>query len=219
MENKVPDEQFTSRMQRYHKKETPAEVPTEAPPPPKPKEKKPKKEKTDRPGSTARGWIITILLAIVISLALRIFVFEIVLVDGDSMLPTLNSSQRVVVEKVSRYFHMPERGDIVIARYPNMPGYYVKRLIGYPGDTVEIKDGVVYINGTALQENYLEPGKTYSDMAAVTVPEGNVFLMGDNRAQSLDSRAASVGSIPIDYLLGDGVLVIWPFDQIHFLNN
>lgn len=217
MENKVPEEQFTSRVQKFHKKEIPAETPAEAPAPQKPEKGKPVKEKPEKNPSSAKGWVITILLAIVISLALRIFVFEIVLVDGDSMLPTLNSSQRVVVEKVSRYFGLPARGEIVITRYPNMPGYYVKRLIGYPGDTVEIKDSVVYLNGSALKEDYLGAGQAYGDMPLLTVPDGTVFVMGDNRAKSLDSRAASIGPVPIDYLLGDGLLVIWPFDQIHLL--
>ncbi len=225
MENKVPEEQFTSRVQKYHKKDFPAEIQTETPPPPpseeekKPKKEKRKKGKPEKTQSAARGWVITILLAIVISLALRIFVFEIVLVDGDSMLPTLNSSQRVVVEKVSRYFGLPERGEIVITRYPNMPGYYVKRLIGYPGDTIEIKDNAVILNGEVLDEDYLSPDQTYADMPALTVPDGTVFLLGDNRAKSLDSRAESVGPIPVDYLLGDGLMVIWPFNQIHLLNN
>jgi signal peptidase I len=161
--------------------------------------------------------VITILLAIVISLALRIFVFEIVLVDGDSMLPTLNSNQRVVVEKVSRYFSLPRRGEIVITRYPNLPGYYVKRLIGYPGDTVEIKDDAVILNGTPLQEPYTDPNESYADMPRITVPDGFIFVMGDNRVKSLDSRSASVGPVPIDELLGEGLLVIWPFDQIRWL--
>ena len=215
MENKVPEEeQFTSRVQKYHKKEFPAEAMTKVAPP-----QKPIKEKPEKTPSAARGWVVTILLAIVISLALRIFVFEIVLVDGDSMLPTLNSSQRVVVEKISRYFGLPPRGEIVITRYPNMPGYYVKRLIGYPGDTIEIKDSVVYLNGEALQEDYLSPGQAYADMPQITVPDGTVFVMGDNRAKSLDSRAASIGPVPVDYLLGDGLMVIWPFDQIQLLNS
>jgi signal peptidase I len=219
MENKVPEEQFASRVQKYHKKQTPVEPQVEAAPPPEPEEEEPEKEKKQKKSSTARSWVITIVLAVIISLGLRIFVFEIVLVDGDSMLPTLNSSQRVVVEKVSRYFHLPARGEIVITRYPNMPGYYVKRLIGYPGDTVEIKDSTVYLNGEPLTEDYLSEGITYDDMAEITVPENTVFVMGDNRSKSLDSRAASVGPIPIDYILGDGLLVIWPFDQIHLLES
>lgn len=231
MENKVPEEQFTSRVQKYHKKERPAKTPAEAAPPEKPENEEPQKEKPEKPikkekpvkdkpekkPSAARGWVITILLAIVISLALRIFVFEIVLVDGDSMLPTLNSNQRVVVEKVSRYFDLPRRGEIVITRYPSLPGYYVKRLIGYPGDTVEIKDNTVILNGTPLQEPYIDPNQTYSDMAQTTVPDGFIFVMGDNRMKSLDSRSPSVGPVPVDDLLGEGLLVIWPFDEIRWL--
>ncbi len=218
MENKVPDDRLPSRVQKYHKKDVPQEPSILAPEPEKPKKtKKTVSRDESNKGSGARSWIITILLAIVISLALRIFVFEIVMVDGDSMLPTLNSSQRVVVEKVSRYWGLPARGEIIITKYPNMPGYYVKRLIGYPGDIIKIQGNVVYVNDAPLQENYLDPTQSYADMAQATVPEGTVFVMGDNRAKSLDSRSASIGPVPIDYILGDGVLVIWPFNQIHTL--
>lgn len=220
MENKVPGENLPSRVQKYHKKDVPPEIPTIlAPKPEKPQKIKKSaapRDESDK-GSGAKSWVITILLAIVISLALRIFVFEIVMVDGDSMLPTLNSNQRVVVEKVSRYFGLPDRGEIIITKYPNMPGYYVKRLIGYPGDTIKITDNVVYINDAPLQEDYLDPALSYADMAQTTVPEGTVFVMGDNRPKSLDSRSASIGSVPIADILGDGLLVIWPLGQIHTL--
>jgi signal peptidase I len=217
--NTVPDDQIPSRVQKYHKKNVPSDEPTILTPPKEPRKKKPASTRDERPKSSgAKGWIITIILAIVISLALRIFVFEIVMVDGDSMLPTLNSDQRVVVEKVSRYFGLPARGDIIITKYPNMPGDYVKRLIGSPGDLIEIKSNVVYVNGSPLQENYLDPSQTYADMAQKTVPAGTVFVMGDNRPKSLDSRSASIGPIPEGYLLGRGLFIIWPFDQIHILD-
>lgn len=219
MESKVPDDRLPSRVQKYHKKNVPPENSTILAPEPE----KPQKSKKSAPpdksnkGSGARSWVITILLAIVISLALRIFVFEIVMVDGDSMLPTLNSSQRVVVDKVSRYFGLPERGEIIITKYPNMPGYYVKRLIGFPGDVVKIQDNVVYVNDAPLKEDYLDPAQSYADMAQVTVPDGTVFVIGDNRPKSLDSRSESIGPIPIENILGNGILVIWPLGQIHVL--
>ena len=214
MENNSPDEQLPSRIQKYHNKKVSPD--TKLAPPVKSQKQKPAPSRDRKPkSSSAKGWIITILLAIIISLVLRIFVFEIVMVDGDSMLPTLNSDQRVVVEKISRYFSLPPRGDIVITKYPNMPGYYVKRLIGYPGDTIEIKSNAVYVNGFILQENYLSPGESYADMGQITVPAGTIFVMGDNRPKSLDSRSAAVGPIPVDDMLGVGLFVIWPFDQIH----
>lgn len=219
MENNVPDENLPSRVQKYHKKTVPPEISSiSVPEPEKPQKNKksPRRDESNR-GSGARGWIITILLAIVISLVLRIFVFEIVMVDGDSMLPTLNSTQRVVVDKVSRYFGLPERGEIIITKYPNMPGYYVKRLIGYPGDIIKIENNVVYVNDAPLQENYLDPAQAYADMAQTTVPEGTVFVLGDNRAKSLDSRSESIGPVPTSDILGNGILVIWPLDQIHVL--
>jgi type IV secretory pathway protease TraF len=85
------------------------------------------------------------------------------------------------------------------------------------GAPVEIKDDAVILNGTPLQEPYTDPNESYADMPRITVPDGFIFVMGDNRVKSLDSRSASVGPVPIDELLGEGLLVIWPFDQIRWL--
>jgi len=172
--------------------------------------------RADRPESKSRaalGWIISIVLAIAIALLVRGFVFEIIQVDGESMWPTLYTNERVAVEKVSRYFGMPERGDIIIVTYPNMEGTFVKRAIGLPGDTVEVKESVVYINGEPLQEDYINQEEAYADMEAITVPEDHVFVMGDNRAHSLDSRTYYIGSLPHENIVGHGFAVIWPFDE------
>ncbi|MDL2237460.1 signal peptidase I [Christensenellaceae bacterium OttesenSCG-928-K19] len=174
------------------------------------------KSKTKNRRKEALGWVFSIIVAIVVAFVIRAFVFEIILVDGDSMFPTLHTNERVAIEKVTRYGGMPNRGEIIIVEYPNMTGTYVKRAIGLPGETVEIRDSVVYIDGIALSEDYINP-EPYQDMEPVTVPENHVFVMGDNRAHSLDSR--TLGPISHDAILGHGLFVIWPFDNAHALEK
>ncbi len=174
--------------------------------------------KTKRRNREIVGWVLSITLAIAAALLIRAFVFEIILVDGDSMLPTLHSDERVAIEKVSRYGGLPDRGDIVIVEYPNLTGTYVKRTIGLPGETVEVKDSTVYINGQPLSEPYVSSDK-YQDMAPVVVPEDHIFVMGDNRAHSLDSRTTYIGPISKDALIGHGLFVIWPFDSMRWIQS
>ncbi|MBC5646820.1 signal peptidase I [Christensenella sp. NSJ-35] len=161
------------------------------------------------------GWVISIIAAVAIAFVVRTFFFEIIVVDGESMLPTLQSDEKLAVEKVSRYFGLPEHGDIIIVHYPNMSGTYVKRVIALPGETVEVKDSTVYVNGEALSEPYINNAEPYMDMAAVTVPEDTVFVMGDNRAHSLDSRTSDIGPIARSEIVGHAMSVIWPLDNIH----
>lgn len=170
--------------------------------------------RTESKARAVWGWIISIVAAIIIAFVVRAFFFEIILVDGQSMLPTLQSDERLAVEKVSRYFGLPEYGDIIIVHYPNMEGTYVKRVIGLPGDTLEVKDSTVYRNGEPLSESYIS-SDPYADMDAVSVPEDTVFVMGDNRAHSLDSRTAYIGPIAKDEIVGHATFVIWPFDRMH----
>lgn len=171
-----------------------------------------KYEKSKKSGN-AFSWVLCIVIAVAAAFLIRTFVFEPIQVDGDSMQPTLHSHQSLAVEKVSRYFSLPERQQVVIVHYPNDTDdkAYVKRVIGLPGETIEIKDSTVYINGTPLEENYISQ-TPYRDMEAVTVPEGCVFVMGDNRANSKDSRA--VGCIAHSEIVGNAMFIIWPFDEI-----
>lgn len=179
------------------------------------KKKRIKEEKLVTKSRIVWGWIFSILAAIIIALLVRSFLFEIIMVDGDSMVPTLQNDEKLAVEKVSRYFGLPERGDIIIVHYPNMEGTYVKRVMGLPGDTIEIKDSTVYVNGQPLTESYINNTEPYMDMEAVTVPEDTVFVMGDNRAHSLDSRTNYIGPIATDQIVGHAMSVIWPLDKIH----
>ena len=161
-----------------------------------------------------RGWVFSLVIAIVIALTLRFFVFEFIRVDGRSMEPTLYSDEYVFMEKVTYWFREPELGDIIICDFPGRTETFVKRVIGEEGDVLEITDGILYINGEANYDYFSD----YIDsvMAPVVVPEDSVFVMGDNRNNSSDSRV--VGAITYDKILGKAVFVLWPLDQIHGLN-
>ncbi|MEG2520190.1 MAG: signal peptidase I [Christensenellaceae bacterium] len=181
-----------------------------------PKKKAPPKESKSK---AVWGWILSIAIAVAVALFIRAFVFEIILVDGESMQPTLYTNERVATEKVSRYFDLPERTNIIIVKYPDMAGTYVKRVIGLPGETVEVKDSTVYINGAPLTEDYINQSEPYADMAPVLVPEDCVFVMGDNRAHSMDSRTEYIGPLNKNMIVGHGLCVIWPLNNIHSINN
>lgn len=181
-----------------------------------------KKEKEDRKAGkkkvsrTAKTWIIALIVIALVIAFLLIFVFEIVSVEGHSMEPTLNGGEKVVVDKVSRYFEYPERGQIVITKYDGYDGYYIKRVIAYPGEWVEVYDNTIYLNGEPLDEPYSASGEI-SDMELQQVPEGCYFLVGDNRTQSLDSRQDTIGCVKQENLIGNAWAVIWPFDNIHMI--
>lgn len=147
------------------------------------------------------SWIYCIAIAVVVAILLRLFVLEFYLVKGPSMEPELVEDNRVFVEKVSKYFTLPSRNDIVIVHPEGIEESFIKRVIGLPGDTVEIVDGYLYLNGARFEDDVYKQKMSY-DMAAVTVPEDHIFVMGDNRDVSLDSRDPSIGCIPRDKIIG-----------------
>ena len=155
-------------------------------------------------------FLFYILTVVLIALGIRAFLVEPIRVDGDSMVPTLLNGEHMFVEKVSYWFNTPERGDIVICFYPGYTESCVKRVIGLPGETVEVREGTVYIDGKALDESLYWRDMIFSDTAPVTVGEKAVFVMGDNRNGSKDSRALSVGPIPFGKVEGRVRSVVWP---------
>lgn len=164
----------------------------------------------------ALSWVLAISVAVAAAFLIRAFLFEFVLVDGPSMQPTLETGERIAIEKVSRYSGLPNRGDIVIVHYPNRTENFVKRAIALPGETIEIRNSTVYIDGEPLEEDYVSDFE-YFDYGPLTVPEGHVFVMGDNRYNSMDSRALQVGPIPQDAIVGRGLFVIWPPESMHWI--
>ena len=168
-------------------------------------------------GQEAKDWIISILVAVVLAFIIRQFVVELYIVDGPSMRPTLQSQERLVVNKFIYDFRAPEKGEILVFQYPmDKSRDFIKRVIATPGDTIEIKDSRVYVNHQMLTEDYiLEPTK--SEFPKATVPENTLFVMGDNRNNSEDSRFADVGFVPYSLVKGKACFVFWPLDKMKSL--
>jgi signal peptidase I len=153
---------------------------------------------------------------IFIVLCLGLFVFigvhltlEQVIVYQSSMQPTLKEGQHLFISRAALFFHSPERGDIVIFDCPQYVSSIplVKRVIGMPGDTIEIKSGSVYVNGVALEEPYIKESPGYT-VDALTVPEDNYFVLGDNRNVSNDSHCG--WTVPEANIIGKAWVSVWP---------
>ena len=163
----------------------------------------------------AYEWLESIVTAIVACILIFIFAFRIVNVDGSSMVPTLHDADKVVI---SRLFYSPKQGDIVVLTQKSFSEKsIVKRVIATGGQTVDIDfdEGIVYVDGVALEEPYIaEKTHLRSDMEfPVTVDEGCIFCMGDNRNRSTDSRNSRIGIIDERCILGRVIIRIWPFSD------
>ena len=156
----------------------------------------------------------TMIPAVIIALLINLLLAQATRVYGQSMEPNLHTDQRLVVEKVSynRWWPVggPQRGDVVVFRVDPNSDLLIKRVIGLPGDRVEIRSGQVSINGEPLDEPYIS-GPTYGDYGPVDVPPLHVLVLGDNRGFSNDSRA--FGPLPLDSVTGRAWLSYWPPDQ------
>ncbi|WP_322797428.1 signal peptidase I [Tepidiforma sp.] len=195
-----------------------------------------------RAAGLVREVLETVLLALLVFLSVRASVQH-YRVEGASMYPTLEDGEfllvnsliyaEVDVQKLARFvpgwdpgppaarflFHGPERGDIIIFHHPSgVHRDLVKRVIGLPGETVEIRDGAVYIDGRRLEEPYLAGAeRPTGDLAPVVVPEGSYFVMGDNRNHSQDSRV--IGPIPKELIVGKAMLTWWPRERFGLAPN
>lgn len=144
-------------------------------------------------------------------------------VQGSSMEPKLSNEDNLIVDKISYRFHDPERFDIVVFPFRYEENiFYIKRVIGLPGETVRIDEkGNILINGEILEENYgkeviQSPGRAYEE---IVLADDEYFLMGDNRNNSTDSRDPSVGNVRRDEIVGRAWLRIWPLDQVGFIEH
>ena len=156
--------------------------------------------------------ILTLAIFFVVRVALQNF-----RVEGDSMLPNLHNGEYILVNKVDYLLHPPQRGDIVVFKSAEGGDEdLIKRVIGLPGDEVQVRDGVVFVNGERWNEPYVNdefPDRSF--FGPTTVPEGKVFVMGDNRANSRDSRF--FGPLPIDNIEGEAFVIFWPPQHIGLL--
>ncbi|MCE5196492.1 MAG: signal peptidase I [Negativicutes bacterium] len=159
-------------------------------------------------------WVVALLIAAVAALLFRIYVAEFLRADGSTMRPTLESGERIISLKMGE----AARGDIIVFQLPADPRrYFVKRVVGLPGEEISIAGGQVYINGTLLPETYLGSVSSEQTMAALIIPEDHYFVMGDNRAVSLDSRDSVMGTIPGKNIRGKAIAVYWPLRQIRII--
>lgn len=158
-------------------------------------------------------WIETIAVAVILAFVIRTFLIQPFYIPSGSMEPTLQVGDKIIVNKLTNRFKDPERGQIVVFKYPyDTSQDFVKRIIGLPGETIEIRDSQVYINGQPLEEDYLPEGLVYPDFAPVTVPEDSYFVLGDNRDNSQDSRMW--GPLPRNLLIGHVLAIYWPLDRL-----
>lgn len=172
---------------------------------------------TTRLGEEIKDWIVSILIAVVLAFFIRYFIVELYMVEGPSMRPTLVDGERLVVNKFVYRFKEPEKGEVLIFKFPKDPSRdFIKRVIAVAGDTIEIKDGRVYVNGQLLNEPYILE-RTRSSYPLSTVPQGTIFVMGDNRNNSEDSRFADVGFVPLNMIKGKAMMIFWPLDHIKSL--
>jgi signal peptidase I len=164
-------------------------------------------------------WAVVLVGAVLVALLLRASLFQAFWIPSESMETTLLISDRVLVNKVSYRLHDIHRGDIVVfARPDEQPGEIrdlIKRVIGLPGDTIEARENAVYIDGNRLIEPYLDDGTVTSDFGPTVVSEGHIFVMGDNRDESYDSRI--FGAVPEDRVIGRAFVLFWPLGRLSSL--
>ena len=165
-----------------------------------------------RPGFSARAFAFCAKSCVMVMLAWALC-FNFSEVRGGSMLPGIQDRDRILVDHVSYLFTRPERGDIAVLRYPMDPSLdYVKRVIGLPGDHVQICEGFVWVNGQLVEEPYVEPDSNdpYA-LVDTIVQEDSYFVLGDNRIRSSDSR--EFGQVPHEYLRGKVRARLWPIER------
>ena len=163
-------------------------------------------------------WIMVFVVAAALAFVVRTFIFEPVRVDGSSMLNTLTDSDFMIATKFDYLFSDPERFDIVICNYPNTDDgmYRVKRVIGMPGETVELRGGELYVNGEHMEQAF-DMTDNAANFGPLTVQDGHYFVLGDNRNNSKDSRHPMVGALPRKMIKGHVRAVVFPFGSMQIL--
>ena len=174
------------------------------------------------PGSSFRHeiriWTRDLLIAMGIALVIIVFLYQPVKVEGTSMAPLLSDQERIFINKFVYRFEPIERGDVVVFWYPlDRTKSFIKRVVGLPGETVEIRQGLVCVNGKPLSEPYVPSRyEDLSDFPATRVPNDSYFVMGDHRISSNDSRV--FGPVPSRFIYGRAVFAYWPVDHFGSLS-
>lgn len=176
-------------------------------------------------------WIIALLVALGLAFVVRTYFFAPIIVEGPSMQPTLHDRDQMIVNKFSYHLHEPNRFDVVVFHAVEQKDF-IKRVIGLPGEHVEVKDDTLYIDGEKMDEPFLngekerlQSGETLTDDFLLeelpgenqTIPDGYVLVLGDNRQNSTDSR--TLGLISEEQIVGKTNLVYWPLDRFHILKE
>ncbi|WP_200411144.1 signal peptidase I [Virgibacillus salexigens] len=176
-------------------------------------------------------WLKALLIAFGIAFIVRMFFFAPIVVDGPSMLPTLHNGDQLIVNKFTYHLHKPERFDVVVFHASSKKDF-IKRVIGLPGEHVEVKDNVLYINGEEVKEPFLKSNEGKSQPFQIhtedftlenlpggyqEIPADHVLVLGDNRGNSTDSRV--IGVIPMDQIVGKTSLLYWPLDRMQMMGK
>ncbi len=170
------------------------------------------------------GWVVYILIVVCATYLIVTYVGQRTKVSGDSMLNTLHDGDNLIVDKISYRFREPERYEIVVFPYRYQEDtYYIKRIIGLPGETVQIIDGYVYIEGEQLDESYgreiIEEDRYGLAAEPIELGEDEYFVLGDNRNHSADSRETKVGVLHRDEFIGRAWVRIWPLNSIGVISH
>ncbi|MDF2670243.1 MAG: signal peptidase [Paenibacillus sp.] len=170
-------------------------------------------------------WAKALLIALGLVFVIRWFIFAPFIVDGESMEPNFDNAERIIVNKILYNVREPKRGEVVVFHAPAEKDY-IKRVIALPGETVRVQGDKVYVNGELLDEPYLkeamdkahQAGGNYNNRnyAEAKVPEGSIFVMGDNRSFSSDSRM--IGPVELEKIVGRADLIFWPANKIHWIH-
>ncbi|AIQ69449.1 signal peptidase I [Paenibacillus graminis] len=185
-----------------------------------------------KPKNEVLEWVKAIAIALVLVILIRWLLFKPFIVDGPSMQPNFHTGERVIVNEILYDIRSPQRGEVIVFHVPSEGRDFIKRVIGVAGDTVKVEGDVVTVNGKPVNESYIQgaideahnnnalynnknfPNEEFTDG---TVPEGHVFVMGDNRSDSTDSRM--IGYVPLGDIVGRADLIFWPVKDISVINH
>ncbi|MBV9397488.1 MAG: signal peptidase I [Bryobacterales bacterium] len=187
--------------------------------PPPPASPAPEEQHSESAARLAISWLRELTLGVILAVIVILFIYQPVKVEGTSMMPSLVDQERIFINKFVYRFGLADigRGDTVVFWFPqDTSKSYIKRVIGMPGDTVEVRNGTVYVNGQALEEPYVpEEFRDHTSMPPRTVESDHYFVLGDHRSSSNDSR--TWWTVPRSFIYGKAVFVYWPLDRMGML--